>query len=120
MREMSLDMMQLVVSVRRTLRRQLEIAAAERGATISDVVRDALEDAVGHIPLSDADRRRIARDMQAAHQTRLAIRHDRAAGVKRPNGRPPGTQLPGGRRKRPAPEASRQGTEDAARNRKRR
>ena len=113
MREMDLDMMHLVVSVPRVLRRQIEIAADDRGATISELVREALENAFGAIELSEEDWRLLAADVHEAWLKRLEIREDRKRGVKRPNGRPPGTQLPGGRRKRPAPEAARQGTEDA-------
>lgn len=96
MREMDLNLQQLVVSISRTLRRQLDKVAEERGGTVSDVVRAALASAVGTVRLSKQDYKEIARDIERARQTRLEIREDRKRGVKRPNGRPPGSQVPGG------------------------
>ena len=113
MREMDLDMMQLVVTITRATRKRLDITAARTGRALSDVVRDALDDAYGDVELSDEDWREINADIEEAYKKRLEIREDRKRGVKRPNGRPPGSQLPGGRRKRPAPEAARHGTEGA-------
>lgn len=106
MREMDLEMQQLVVTVTRVLRRQIERAAAKRGGTVSDAVRDALTAAYGETKLTKRDMAEIAEDIELARAKRLEIREDRRNGVKRPNGRPPGTQIPGGHGRAARPKAS--------------
>lgn len=77
MREIDLESLRITIEIKRKLRRQMEIAAAQRGRSLSDVVRDALQAEYGGIELSKADKEKIAADIAGAHRRRQAAREER-------------------------------------------
>lgn len=57
---------QMVIRLKRTLKRRLEGEAAETGSTVTDLVSRLLGERLSHVKLSIEDRKAIARSIKQA------------------------------------------------------